>query len=49
MTEQEAIKSLQEKFGVKIEILADKNRWHLGNFVLDRETAIRLAEKFTVK
>lgn len=49
MTEQEAIKSLQEKFGVKIEILADKDRWHLGNFIIDRKTAIELAEKFTVK
>ena len=48
MTEQEAIKSLQNKFGVNVQILENK-KWRLGNFVVDAETAKKLAEKFTVK
>jgi len=48
MTEQEVIKSLQNKFSVNVQVL-ENGKWRLGNFVVDSETAKKLAEKFTVK
>lgn len=48
MTDQQAIESLQQKFGVKVQIL-ENGKWHLGNFVVDADIARKLAEKFTVK